>query len=72
MRAVPHTAMTELRQAEIDAANDTPRPFGAVTAFEPTAWTLVRTRLWRKLPTDLVRPGIQLYEVGYLGLGGGQ
>ena len=68
----PHTALTKLHEAELElaqAATTRQGALAAVTGFDPTTWTLVRTRLWRERPTDLARPGTQLYELGYLSLG---
>lgn len=69
----PHTSMTELRDAENNLARSAASQdgvLGVVTAFEPTTWTLIRVRLWRDSPTEPPRPGVQVYEVGYLGTGG--
>jgi len=72
---IPHTSMSELRETENNLARSAASQegvVGVVTAFEPTTWTLVRTLLWRERPTEPVRPGMQTYEVGYLGTGGKQ
>jgi hypothetical protein len=69
----PHTAMAELRETENNLARSAASQdgvLGVITAFEPTAWTLVRARLWREGPTGNVSPDTQVYEVGYLGTGG--
>ena len=69
----PHTSMSELRETENNLARSAASQdgvLGVVTAFEPTTWTLMRARLWREGPTEATRPGVQVYEVGYLGTGG--
>lgn len=40
----------------------------AVSAFEPTGWSLVRFRLWGELRPELAREGRQLYQVGHVSL----
>ena len=69
----PHTSMAELRESENNlarAAASQEGVLGVITAFEPTTWTLMRARLWRECPIETSRPGVQVYEVGYLGTGG--
>ena len=60
----PFTPLEELRRQEHQVLE---RDVGqgalaAVNAFDPTAWTLVRFRLWRDLPAD-DRP---VYTVGHV------
>jgi hypothetical protein len=65
--------MAELRETENNLARTAASHegvLGVITAFEPTTWTLLRTRLWREHPTEGMRPGVQVFEVGYLGVGG--
>lgn len=67
--AIPaYTHLDELRRMESDAAQEqiSRGALGAVTAFEPTHWTLVRFHLWGEARADLAREGLQLYEVGHV------
>lgn len=63
-----HSALDELRRMESDLVQeDIARgALAAVSAFEPTDWTLVRFRLWSKAHPELVQGGRQLYDVGHV------
>ncbi|QSQ22914.1 DUF4865 family protein [Pyxidicoccus parkwayensis] len=65
----PHTSLAALREREVRAVDDDVTRDGAlsaVTAYEPTTWTLVRFRLWRE-PRDVFgREGFQSYRVGHV------
>jgi len=65
----PHTALDKLQSTEteiVQAAIARDGALTAVTAFEPTTWSLVRARFWGERPAEPVRPGTQIYVVGYL------
>ena len=68
--AIPaHADLAALRDGEVRAAQaavDEDGALAAVTAFEPTTWTLVRLNLWRERRRDLERAGTQVYEVGHV------
>lgn len=58
----------EAESIDQDIANSA---VGAVSAFEPTTWTLVRFRLWTRQPEPVWNSGWRSYEVGHLSLPGG-
>jgi hypothetical protein len=65
----PHTPLAQLQNAETEIAQTAVANDGAlaaVTAFEPTTWSLVRARLWGERPAETARAGMQIYVVGYL------
>lgn len=67
--AIPgHSALAALREAEVDAARaDRARgALAAVSAYDPTDWTVVRFRLWREARSALAGPNRQLYRVGHV------
>lgn len=65
-------AYTQLEQLQREEAGQisediaSKRILGALSAFEPTAWTLVRYKLWSTCPTQLVNTKTQIYQVGQL------
>jgi hypothetical protein len=64
-----HSPLAQLQDTEADIAQSAVAKEGAltaVTAFEPTTWSLVRARFWRDRPAEPAGPGTQLYVVGYL------
>ncbi len=64
----PFASLDNLRLEEGRSIGDAARGEGAlaaVTAFEPTTWTLVRFRLWRELPPMPQGPGVQAYNVSH-------
>lgn len=66
---VPHTALDKLQKTETEIAQSAVARDGsltALTAFEPTTWSLVRARFWRDRPAEPAHPGTQIYVVGYL------
>ena len=66
----PYTDLDELREHEADKvrADLAEGALAAVSAFDPTHWTLVRLRLWHELRPELAREGRQLYDVGHVSL----
>ncbi|MES2069236.1 MAG: DUF4865 family protein [Pseudomonadota bacterium] len=72
--AIPaHAALGALREretAEAQAAVASGGALAAVTAYEPTTWTLVRFRLWRDAGDSVQGEGIQGYEVHHMSLPG--
>ena len=65
----PYTALAELRRRESELAQQAVSNHGAlsaVSAFEPTSWTLVRFRLWRDVPSNLSSESVQQYQVGHI------
>jgi Domain of unknown function (DUF4865) len=65
----PHTDLGKLQITESEIAQAAIAREGAltaVTAFEPTTWTVVRARFWGDRPAEPARPGTQMYVVGYL------
>lgn len=65
----PYTALEQLRLAETERLMTditTKGAVGAVTAFDPTSWTLVRYRLWETCPQTANDKNTQIYRVGYL------
>lgn len=63
-----HSALAALREAEVDAARaDRARgALAAVSAYDPTGWTVLRFRLWPEARSDLAGPCRQLYRVGHV------
>lgn len=66
----PYTDLDELREREAERvrADLADGALAAVSAFEPTGWTLLRLRLWHELRPELAREGRQLYDVGHVSL----
>ncbi|WNL46703.1 DUF4865 family protein [Dyella sp. BiH032] len=66
----PYADLDELREREAERtrADLADGALAAVSAFEPTVWTLVRLRLWGELRPELAREGRQLYQVGHVSL----
>ncbi|MBB4566453.1 DUF4865 family protein [Rhizobium leucaenae] len=67
----PYVPLAEIRQRESDEAAGevaSGEALASVVAFEPTSWTRVRFRLLADLPKDVLRPGVQAYDVGHLSL----
>jgi hypothetical protein len=64
----PYSALDEWRRAESDLARKdiAHGALAAVSAFEPTDWTLVRFRLWNEARPELAQDGRQLYDVGHI------
>ena len=65
----PHTPLAQLQTTEAELAQSAVTRDGAVTAvtaFEPTTWSMVRARLWHDRPAVPTHPGTQIYVVGYL------
>jgi hypothetical protein len=65
----PHAPLDALEAQENDAADQAldRGALAAVAGFEPTSWSRVRFRLWRKSPER--RDGVALYDVGHVSLG---
>ncbi|WP_119271157.1 DUF4865 family protein [Taklimakanibacter deserti] len=63
----PYSDLAALRQATTEAASIASDALADVVGFDPTAWTLVRFRLWRELPKALAGDA-QLYDVGHISL----
>jgi|KBSSwiStaDraftv2_1062776.scaffolds.fasta_scaffold355752_2 hypothetical protein len=66
----PYADLDELREREAERvrADLADGALAAVSAFEPTGWTLLRFRLWHELRPELARDGRQLYDVGHVSL----
>lgn len=66
----PYSDLDELcqREAERTRVDLADGALAAVSAFEPTGWSLVRFRLWGELRPELAREGRQLYHVGHVSL----
>lgn len=64
----PYSALDACRAAEVASAHDdTARgALAAVSAFEPTGWTLLRFRLWPEARADVAHEGRQAYRVGHV------
>lgn len=65
----PFAALGAIREREMAQTLEDVETGGmlaSVTGFEPTAWTVVRFRLWDKPP--VAREGVQIYRVGHLSL----
>ncbi|MGN6525578.1 MAG: DUF4865 family protein [Burkholderiaceae bacterium] len=63
----PHVGLATLAEAERQAADadaDNAGALAAVTAYDPSTWTLVRFRLWRE-PREAA-DGVQRYAVGHV------
>ena len=67
----PHASLAALREREDALAQDAFRQgaLGAVVAFEPGTWSLVRLRLWRDIDAALDQANVQRYEVGHMSFG---
>jgi hypothetical protein len=61
-----YAPLADLRRRESDdaAADVAKGALGSVAAFEPTAWTRVRFRLWRDKP--VAAGGVQIYHIGHI------
>jgi len=66
----PFTDLDELREREAERvrADLADGALAAVSAFDPSQWTLLRFRLWHELRPELARDGRQLYDVGHVSL----
>lgn len=64
----PYSDLDERRRTETQASHDAMAAgaLAAVSAFEPTDWTLVRFRLWPGQPAIQTGDGGQLYRVGHV------
>jgi hypothetical protein len=64
----PYAPLDEWREREREAAQQdlAAGALAAVSAFDPTHWTLLRFRLWGELHAELALGQRQLYEVGYV------
>lgn len=64
----PHSALDACREAEalIVSTAMAGGALAAVSAFEPTTWTLLRFRLWADAQAESAREGRQLYRVGHV------
>ncbi|MHB1057041.1 MAG: DUF4865 family protein [Rhodanobacter sp.] len=64
----PHSALDACRDAEalIASAAMADGALAAVSAFEPTTWTLLRFQLRAEPQVEPVRAGRQLYRVGHV------
>ncbi|HUA82132.1 MAG TPA: DUF4865 family protein [Dyella sp.] len=62
-----HRALSDLRDAEgARVRDDLERDaLAAVTAFDPTHWTLMRFRLWRNV-VDVASQDVDVYQVGHI------
>lgn len=68
----PYSQLGQLQQQEaehIGADLASKRILGAISAFEPATWTLVRYKLWCTSPYPFVDTAVQVYQVGYLATG---
>lgn len=70
-----HAPLAELREAEALAAqaDRVAGALAAVSAFDPTGWTLLRLRLWPDVHGAAARTGVRCYRVGHVsqpGVGG--
>lgn len=67
----PHAMLAEWRHREIErnARDRADGALAAVSAFEPTTWSLVRFRLWPEPRPDHARDGAQIYAVGHVSTG---
>lgn len=63
-----HADLGTLRETEAAAARQdrAAGALAAVSAYDPTGWTLLRFRLWPSLRPDLARADRQLYRVGHV------
>jgi hypothetical protein len=64
----PYSPLDACRHAETTAAHDdiARGALAAVSAFEPTGWTLLRLRLWPEPRNEHARDGRQAYRVGHV------
>ena len=64
----PFTSLGELRKVEAVSASDALKDgaVGAVTAFEPTAWSMVRLRAWKAPRSEDRSPTTQAYAVQHV------
>lgn len=68
----PHADLAALRHAESErSAQVLPNRdlVATVTGFEPTNWSLVRFKLWRKMPDRPSNEQAQIYDVAYVSPG---
>jgi hypothetical protein len=63
-----NTSLETLREAESDKArNDLDRgAMAAISAFDPTGWTLLRFRLWRESIQRPIGDDVDVYEIGHI------
>lgn len=69
----PYSSLEQLQQAEVQRITDNiaaKRVLGAFSAFEPTSWSLVRYQLMASCPDQLIGSEIEIYQVGYMAMGG--
>ena len=67
--AIPaHADLAELRHVEAAAARQdrAAGALAAISAYDPTGWTLLRFRLWPELRAELPGANRQLYRVGHV------
>jgi hypothetical protein len=64
----PHTSLDMLRETECDSAQDDldRGALAAISAFDPTGWTLLRFRLWRESIQRPVGDDVDVYEIGHI------
>jgi len=58
--------MQEQERAAVQSISKNRGALGAVSAYEPTTWTLVRLNLWAGIDDVPVGKEIQRYEVGHI------
>ena len=63
-----HTSLDMLREAESDSAQDDldRGALAAISAFDPTGWTLLRLRLWRESIQRPIGDDVDVYEIGHI------
>ena len=69
LAAIPaHAELAALQAAEAEAARQdrAAGALAAISAYDPSRWTLLRLRLWPALHADLARADRQLYRVGHV------
>lgn len=69
----PYASLSDMRDREtanVRATRKNRGALGAVSAYEPTTWTLVRLNLWSNLDDEPPRPEVQRYEIGHISIPG--
>jgi len=69
---MPHADLASLRRAEIERSRDllsSPDVLATVAGFESTNWSLVRFRLWSKMPERPLDGQVHIYGVGHVSTG---
>jgi Domain of unknown function (DUF4865) len=63
-----HTSLDMLRETESDSAQDDldRGAVAAISAFDPTGWTLLRLRLWRESIQRPIGDDMDVYEIGHI------